>query len=74
MTPRWRYNRLDLGLLGEVRVHEGIVNLTGQPRPGWWVWKWQHAGMNGYPNAEKAQRAAETFVRRAIKQAARRVE
>lgn len=68
MTPRWRNHRLDLGLLGEVRVYE----MCGQH--GVWIWRWQHSGGDcKYPAPDKAQRAAETWIRRALRQAARRV-
>ena len=66
MTPRWCDNRLDLGLLGEVVVRE----VCGQH--GVWIWRWKHDGGDvKYLDAELAQRAAEVWVRRALKQAQR---
>jgi hypothetical protein len=77
MTPRWRDNRLDLGPLGEVRVYEGYAGFYKN-----WCWAWmvdqgevdyQFATATGYPTAAAAQRDAETWIRRALKRAARRV-
>lgn len=67
MRAKWSEDhRLDLGILGEVRVYE-MQGFQGE-----WTWRWRADGGPHYPAPDKAQRGAEVFVRRALKQAQRR--
>jgi hypothetical protein len=70
---RWKGTRLDLGSLGTM-----LLNYSGVS--GWW-WEWNVAQTGvafslpkHYAAEASARRAAESWLRRALKQAARRLE
>ena len=68
MTTRWTDNRLDLGALGEVYVERKFMCTD------LWCWRWKHDGTGYvYPTAARARRAAEAWMRRALKQASKRM-
>jgi hypothetical protein len=72
---RWKDGKLDLGALGALVVTES----TGYAEPRWW-WGichekdayWQQTP--SYKTASAAKRAAISWLRRALKQASKRVE
>jgi hypothetical protein len=67
---RWRDNRLDLGALGEVLVYD-----IGHNHKPAWVWRWKHDGDGkSYCTDERARRAAVVWLRRALKQAGKRLD
>jgi hypothetical protein len=73
---RWKDNRLDLGALGGLEVWE--YAFVGQRAPTW-HWEWNRNGERvecggRYRSELTARRSAESWLRRALKQAAKRVE
>jgi len=71
---KWKNNMLDLGALGTLEVLDVYPD---------WTWEWvaPNGGRQGaehrkddYRSPEQAQSAAEFWLRRALKQAARRLE
>ena len=71
---RWVDNRLDLGALGHIWVEQVVMTA-----PFAWRWCWYSPGgsVSGpydLTSEARAKRAAESWLRRALKQAAKRVD
>ena len=72
---RWRDNRLNLGALGKMLIAVDEV----LPDSGFY-WRWVVPTDYGaviskmYPTSSRAKRAAESWLRRALKQASKRLE
>ena len=63
---KWIDNRLDLGALGDVHIY----SVTD----GEWMWRLASTGARGFTSEVAARRDAVAWLRRALKQAAKKLE